>query len=37
MKNGIMTADLTGLVEEGFKAKSVNSWDFIEKIKERLA
>ena len=36
MRNGIMTADLTGLVEKDFKAKSVNSWEFIDEIKERL-
>ena len=36
MRDGIMTADLTGLVEEGFKTKKVNSWEFIDEIKERL-
>ncbi|MCL2821230.1 MAG: NADP-dependent isocitrate dehydrogenase, partial [Oscillospiraceae bacterium] len=36
MRNGIMTADLTGLVEKDFKAQSVNSWEFIDEIKERL-
>jgi len=36
MKAGIMTSDLTGLVEKDFKTKSVNSWDFIEEIAKRL-
>ncbi len=34
---GIMTKDLVGLVEPGFKATAVNSKDFILAIKERLA
>lgn len=34
---GIMTKDLVGLVEPGFKATAVNSIDFIKAIKERLA
>ncbi len=34
---GIMTKDLVGLVEAGFKATAVNSIDFIKAIRERLA
>ncbi|MBR6274819.1 MAG: NADP-dependent isocitrate dehydrogenase [Lachnospiraceae bacterium] len=34
---GIMTKDLVGLVEPGFKATAVNSKEFILAIKERLA
>lgn len=33
---GIMTKDLVGLVEEGFKATAVNSIDFIKAIRQRL-
>ena len=33
---GIMTKDLVGLVEAGFKATAVNSIDFIKAIRERL-
>lgn len=36
LNDGIMTKDLVGLVEPGFKATSVNSKDFILAIKERL-
>jgi len=36
LRAGIMTTDLTGLVEPGFKTKAVNSWDFIDEIAERL-
>jgi len=36
LRAGIMTTDLTGLVEHGFKAKAVNSWEFIDAIAERL-
>lgn len=34
--DGIMTKDLVGLVDEGFKATAVNSSDFIKAIKVRL-
>ena len=37
LNDGIMTKDLVGLVEPGFKATAVNSKDFILAIKERLA
>ena len=37
LRAGMMTTDLTGLVEPGFNATAVNSWDFIDKITERLA
>jgi len=36
LRAGIMTTDLTGLVEHGFKAQAVNSWEFIDAIAERL-
>jgi len=36
LRAGIMTTDLTGLVEPDFKAKAVNSWEFIDAIAERL-
>jgi len=36
LQTGTMTTDLTGLVEHGFKAKAVNSWDFIDAIATRL-
>ena len=36
LNDGIMTKDLVGLVEEGFKATAVNSADFIKAIRERL-
>lgn len=34
--SGIMTGDLVGLVEPGFEAKSVNTWEFIDAVAERL-
>jgi len=36
MRQGIMTADLTGLTENDFKTKQVNSWEFIDEIAKRL-
>ncbi|MDD6102763.1 MAG: NADP-dependent isocitrate dehydrogenase [Clostridiales bacterium] len=36
LNDGIMTKDLVGLVEPGFKAVAVNSSDFIRAIRERL-
>ena len=36
LNDGIMTKDLCGLVSEGFKAKAVNSEDFIKAVRERL-
>jgi len=36
LKSGVMTTDLTGLVEKDFKTKAVNSWEFIDAIAERL-
>jgi len=36
MRAGLMTTDLTSLVEPGFKAKPVDSWEFIDAIAERL-
>lgn len=36
LNDGIMTKDLVGLVEPGFKATAVNSTDFILAIRERL-
>ena len=36
LKSGVMTTDLTGLVESGFEAQAVNSWEFIETIAGRL-
>ncbi len=36
LNDGIMTKDLTGLVEEGTQVTAVNSIDFIKAIRERL-
>ena len=36
LNDGIMTKDLVGLVDEGFKACAVNTIDFIKAIRERL-
>ena len=36
LRSGTMTADLTGLTEDGFKTETVNSWDFIDSIAKRL-
>ena len=36
LKDGIMTKDLVGLVDEGVKAQAVNSIGFIKAIRERL-
>ena len=36
MEDGIMTKDLVGLVDEGFRAKAVTSEDFIAAVRERL-
>ncbi|MCQ2421493.1 MAG: NADP-dependent isocitrate dehydrogenase [Lachnospiraceae bacterium] len=36
LDDGIMTKDLAGLVSEGYTATSVNSFDFIKAIRERL-
>ena len=36
LQDGIMTADLVNLVRQGFEARSVNSWEFIDTIAERL-
>jgi len=36
LRTGIMTTDLTGLVEPGFKTRAVNSWEFIDAIATRL-
>jgi len=36
MRAGIMTSDLTGLTEPGFKAQAVDSWEFINEIAKRL-
>ena len=36
LNDGIMTKDLVGLVEEGFKACAVNTSDFIKAIRARL-
>ena len=36
LDDGIMTKDLVGLVDEGVKAQSVNSTEFIRAIRERL-
>ncbi len=36
LNDGIMTKDLVGLVEPGFKATAVNSLDFIKAIRERI-
>ena len=37
LNEGIMTKDLVGLVEPGFKATAVNSSKFLDAIAERLA
>ena len=37
LKAGILTNDLIPLVEPGFIAKAVNSWDFIDAIASRLS
>jgi isocitrate dehydrogenase len=37
LNDGIMTKDLVGLVEPGFKATAVNSEEFLDAIAERLA
>ena len=37
LRAGLMTTDLTGLVEHGFKAHALNSWEFIDAIAGRLA
>jgi len=36
LKSGTMTTDLAPLVEPGFKAHAVNSWEFIDAIAARL-
>jgi len=36
MRAGIMTTDLASLVEPGFEARAVDSWEFIDAIAERL-
>jgi len=36
LRGGVMTTDLAGLVEPGFKAQVVNSWEFLEAIAKRL-
>jgi len=36
LRAGIMTTDLTGLVESGYKAKAVDAWEFIDEIAARL-
>ena len=36
LESGIMTKDLVGLVEPGFKATAVNSEEFIDEIAKRL-
>ncbi len=36
LNDGVMTKDLVGLVEEGFKTKAVNSIDFIKEIRKNL-
>jgi isocitrate dehydrogenase len=37
LNDGIMTKDLVGLVEPGFKATAVNSEEFLDAIAGRLA
>ncbi|MEA5039766.1 MAG: NADP-dependent isocitrate dehydrogenase [Clostridiaceae bacterium] len=37
LNDGIMTKDLVGLVEPGFKATAVNSEEFLDEISKRLA
>lgn len=34
--SGIMTKDLVGLVEAGFEAKAVTTWEFIDAVAEKL-
>jgi len=36
LKAGIMTSDLVGLVEPGFKATAVDSWEFIDAVAARV-
>ena len=36
LRAGIMTADLSGLVEPGFGVKVVNSWEFIAEVAVRI-
>jgi len=36
LRAGVMTTDLAPLVEPGFKAQAVNSWEFIDAIASRL-
>ena len=36
LNDGVMTADLATLVEPGFEAKTVDSWEFIAAIADRL-
>ena len=36
MEEGIMTSDLSGLVEPGFKTKTVDSWEFISAVAAKL-
>jgi len=36
LKAGVMTADLSGLVEPGFQTKTVDSWEFIDAVAEKL-
>ncbi|MBO5851929.1 MAG: NADP-dependent isocitrate dehydrogenase, partial [Clostridia bacterium] len=36
LDDGIMTKDLSGLVDEGFKVTQVNSQTFLKEIKKRL-
>jgi len=37
LKSGIMTTDLAPLVEPGFEVRSVDSWEFIAAVAERLS
>ena len=37
LRYGIMTTDLAGLVEPGFNALTVNSWEFIDAIADRIS
>ena len=36
MKDGIMTKDLVGLVDEGFEAHAVTSAEFLSAVREHL-
>jgi len=36
MREGVLTSDLAALVEPGFKARAVNSWEFIDAVAGRL-